>query len=497
MEQANARIRIGTCQSHGRSAARCSLPAGSGAGTDIRLALTADYPIGHRPRNHGTHRCASQIRAASVVQVAGLIGFCGTALFLSTTARAENAGILISPIIDPEYSRDRNVSVNERTHPDYDPLGLRVGTFIVHPSLSAAANITNNVYLDDGNKKSDVYGSIVPVVTIDSDWSVHRFGLIAAGDLRRYANQTLRNQNAWYVYSQGRVDVTSDANIQIDTQLDKSYESPYSGDLIQNLTVPSTFLRKMSAIRATYQPGRVRLIVAVDISSLNFSTLRFANGSTRTQSYRNRAVYRGSGVYEYAISPSISVYAQAIYDKTNYDENFIGTQPNRDSKGFNLLSGTNFDLAGLARGSIGIGYSKRQYLASYFYRSAQGLSAQVKVELFPNELTTVGLTVQRQLQDVSLSNNSAYWENRLEATADHELRDNLILSASAEAARRKYVKTTDLVNVYQFQLNGRYEASRGLGFTAGIAYGSDHPSGTSFGNPFHELRGTLGVRIRG
>lgn len=408
-----------------------------------------------------------------------------------------SATVFLPPAIDQDYNRDRNVSVTERPHPEYDPIGLRLGSFVLHPSVTVASAYTDNVYLDDKNKKADVYANILPFLSVDSDWANHRFGLAAAGDIRRYANQTLKNQNAWYVYSQGRLDVKRDLAIQFDAQIDKTYESPYSEDVVANLTVPSTYLRKLAAVRATYKPGRTRLIASVDVSTFDFNTIRFASGATRDQSFRDRRVYRTSGVYEYALSPSLSVYGQATYDKTDYVDDFIGAQPNRDSTGLSVIGGANFDLAGIARGSFGIGFSRRRYDAIAFYTPAQGFSAQAKVELFPTELTTVTITLQRQLQDVSLSTSGAFWNNRGTISVDHELLRNMIVSASADFVRREYVELQAYSDVYQFQTNARYQASRRLGFTAGVSYGLNQPNGAFLGNPFSELRGLLGVRIKG
>lgn len=428
----------------------------------------------------------------------GLLGGAlGASLFFANgTAHAQTQSVLIQPAIDPDYNRGRNVSVLERPHPDYDALGIRLGSFYLYPSLAAGPVLTNNVYLDDGNKKADVYASFQPVLSVNSDWSNHRLNLVAAGDLRRYATQSLKNQNAWYVDGQGRIDVHSDVKVQLDAQIDKTYESPYFEDVVANLTVPSTFLRTYGAVTATYVPGRSRLIATADVSKYAFNTLRFADGSSRDQAYRDRTLYRGAVSYEYALSPSVAVYGQAAYDTTNYVTLAPNNHPNRDSTGFSLTAGTNFDLAGLARGSIGIGYSRRHYNATQVYPVAQGVSAQAKVELFPDELTTVLILAQRQLQDVSLSSSGAFWNNRVYVNVDHELLSNLIVSANIEAVRRQYVESRLYTDVYQFQTGGRYQANRRLGFNAELAYGQGRPSGLGLGNPFKELRATIGVRIR-
>lgn len=424
----------------------------------------------------------------------GALSLYGMVLGVSNAARAQT--VLIEPAIDPDFNRGRNISVTERAHPDYDALGIRVGSFVVRPAVSIASVATSNVYLDDSNKKSDVYLALLPILTVDSDWSNHRLGIVAAGDIRRYVSQNLRNQNAWYLYSHGQLDVRRDANLQVDAQLDKSYESPYSEDIAANLTIPSTYFRKSLALKGTLTPDRSRFVATADVNSYAFSTLRFANGASRDQHYRDRTVYRFASTYDYGLTPSISVFGQATLDVTSYLTRLPSGQPNRDSTAYSFSVGTNFDLAGLARGSLGIGYSQRHYNAVQFFPPAHGLSAQAKVEFFPTELTTVQLLAQRQIQDASLGNSGAFFNNLVALTVDHELLVNLIVSANAQVVRRQYLETRQRTDVYQIQAGARYQASRRLGFNGQVSYGLSRPDGLGLGNPFHEMRATLGVRLR-
>jgi len=423
-----------------------------------------------------------------------VLGFGGHVLLMSSSASAQTE--LITPAINPDYNRDRNISVQERPHPDYDQLGIRVGSFVVRPSLTLNAVTTSNVYLDDTNKKGDIYANLLPFLAVDSDWSVHRFSLVAAGDLRRYARTVLKNQNAWYVYGHGQLDVHSDLNLQADAQIDKSVESPYFGDVIANLTVPSSYLRTMGAIKASYAAGRSRFSLATDISRFAFNAVRFGDGRTRDQRSRNRSVYRAAGIYEFALSPSVAVYAQANADLTKYEVPQTNGSPNRDSNEFAISIGTNFDLARMARGSIGIGYSRRHYDVTRLYPTAQGISAQAKVDLFPSELYTIKIVAQRQLEDVNLANGGAFWNNLVSIGVDHEITDNAIMSASVEAIRRDYLELRSHSEVYQARLSGTYQLSRQVGINVDLSYGSNRPVGSNLGNPFHEISSTIGIRIR-
>lgn len=393
------------------------------------------------------------------------------------------------------YDRGHNISVVERPRPEYDPIGVRFGSFVVNPQLITSLGYTSNVFNDNNNRKGDAFVALEPYVTAASDWSVHQLRLTAAGDLRRFATQTVRNQDAWYVQGQGRVDVTSDTSLRFDAQVDRTFESPFSADVVANLTVPSRYLHNMVSGRAIFGAGQSRLTAEVERNSYTFSPVEFADGIERSQRYRDRVGVATSLTYELGFSPSLSSYVRVELDRNDYDTLAFG-QPNRDSVGYRAVIGSNFDLAGVARGTIAVGYSDRSFSASGLYPNARGVSAEARADWFPSELTTVGVLLQRRLIDADLVNAGTSWESRARVTLDHELLYNLIVTIGAEANRREYPASARRTNQYRAEINSRYQITRWLGLSGDVGYGSSRPSGANLGNPFDELRARLSLRIR-
>lgn len=410
-------------------------------------------------------------------------------------AYAQATPILIEPLPTPDYDRDRNVSVSQRPKPEYDALGIRLGSFVASPSTAVSMAFSDNVYTNNDNKHSDIYLIFQPYLNVSSDWNVHRMSLTAAGDIRRYASQTLKDQNTWYVYTDGRLDIGRDIRVELDAQIDRAVESPYSEDIAANLTVPSSYLRTLAAVKGVHTGGQSRITGTLDRSTYTFSDIRFADGVRRTQDYRDRTINRGSLAFEKAASPSASFYVQATYDITDYSSPTFFGQPNRDSKGYVLALGSSFDLAGLARGTVAVGYTYRDYDAN-LYADPEGLSVQARAEWFATELTTVNLAAQRRLLDVSLGNSGAYWDTRIRAGADHELLYNLVVSGGIEAIDRNYTEYNARTRVYQADLGARYQANRWLGLEAQIGFGSSRSTGDRLTNPFDELRSFIRVQVR-
>ncbi|QNG48497.1 outer membrane beta-barrel protein [Sphingobium yanoikuyae] len=410
-------------------------------------------------------------------------------------AQASNSTTLIQPVISPDFRRDRNVSVLERPHPDFDPLGYRLGSFLVNPALTVSPGFTSNVYTDNANKKSDFFLITQPSLSLTSDWNVHRLRLVASGDIRRYAKATVRNQNGWSTSVTGRLDVSQDLVVDLIGEAGRRFESPFADDVVANTTNVSSYLQTMLNARATYKMGRTRFVGGLERSTFEFNSVDFIDRPSRDQGFRDRTMDRITGIADFALSPSLSLYAELIYDRNEYDTLLANGNPNRDSNGYAIIGGTNFDLAGLMRGSVGVGYSRRDY-KSELYPDAKGLSVEAEVEFFPSPITTVGITARRQIQDAALGSTSAYSDNRVGVRIDHEFLENLIISTTADITRRDYFESPQYTDVLSVATEARFQMTRGLSFGGNLRYGSSRPHGSSLGRSFDEFRATISVRIR-
>jgi hypothetical protein len=395
----------------------------------------------------------------------------------------------------PDTDRDRNESVVQRPHPDYDAIGVRLGTVIINPSMTLSTLATNNVFVNNANKMSDVALVYQPYVRASSDWSRHRIVAEAAGDIRRFETATTRNQNAWYVNGQGRVDISQRVVATVDLQASRVFESPYTNDLALNVTIFSRYLRKTGALKVVYTGGRVRGTVIHDRTSYAFNAFELPDGSFRTQQRRNRTVNRNILLGEFALTPSISVYGQTVYEVTSYPFRLDDGSANRDSSGIAALAGISVDLAGLMRGAIGVGYNKRDFRAAT-YKDVAGPSIQARVQFFPSPITNFSIAVQREFQDANFGGGGAFTSTRFIADIDHELLQNLILSASTTVTKRDYADQDSSTNVFQASAGTRYQLTRSLSLGATSNYGKTKPNGLILGNPFSELRGMLSVRFR-
>jgi len=451
----------------------------------LYLFLSARSAGSFAPQRHCFFRAVKGLFLAS----AG-ISFLGAG-----AARAQVYTTLVTPTIEPDYQRDRNVSVLEQSHPDFEAVGIRVGSFNVNPQISAELGASNNVYEAASNKIGDVFASIQPYLHVNSNWSSNEVGLDASGDVRRYLHQVARNQDAWQVVPHVRLDVDEDFSVRLEGQAGRYYESPYTSNATSNEEVLSYYYRIMGSARTAYTQGRIRVEGAVDTTSLTFNLIQFPDGSKIDQTYRNRVMNRGTLLAEYALSPSVSLFTQGTVDQAKYQEKFIFGQPNRDSTGYKISGGISMDLAGLLRGSLGVGYTRRSY-KSAIYKGISGISAQGKIDFFPTPITTVTLTAQRLIQDASLGNVSGYIDTRFGGEIDHEVLENLILTSNVAYYSQSFPTLNSRRHFLTVGGGGTFWFNHSVGVKLGVTYAQSHPTNSIVGVPFTELSTMISLSFR-
>lgn len=468
------------------SSSGCAWRGRATAGGDVRRALYTLKCLAVRRapfRKFGTAILRGALCAAP------FLGYTGTA-----HAQVE-ATTLVEPAIQADYSRDRNVSVTQQSSPDFNPVGVSIGTFNAFPSVSLSTGATTNVYLNDANKRGDVFAALQPSLIVFSNWSNHQLYLDAQGEMERFAKETLRDRDSYHINARGRLDITREWKAEASLMASRAAESPYSANQLTDAVVLSQYDRVAPSLRVERQVGRSRLVATVEQISFRFNDLLLGNGTIRSQRERDRTVRRVAGQFEYALSPSISVYSQVNYDKTSYEALRLNGSANRDSKAWSIIGGTNFDLAGLMRGTVGIGYTNRNYRAA-IYDDARGLSLQARLELFLSPLTTATVSAQQLLQDSNLGNGSAYRDSRVSIKVDHALLRNLLLSGGVTLAKQTLLETDADTNLAFASFTATYQSSRELGISANVRYGDASSKDSAITVPFQELRGQLSVRIR-
>ena len=391
-----------------------------------------------------------------------------SALLLSAGAATAQTLIAVPDFGAPDiYGRGKNVSVLERDRPDYQAIGVHNGGFTIYPRIVIGVEAVDNVFATP-TKQSDTAEVIHPSVIAQSNWSRHSLTLSAYLDQALFNHYKTEDTTAWSLSANGRVDVHGESYINIGADIQHQFEARGSEVAVINTVHPVSYNTQGLYIRALYGEDRVRGSVDGVYRAYQYQNQDDTLGNLVDEDLRDFSDEAISGRLDYALTPDTAAFGKVTYTDTEYVRGVIGS-PKRDSTEVKALVGGNFDLTGLARGEIGIGYVDRQYQSSA-YTGISGLSVAAKVEYFPTQLLTLTLVAQRQVNDASFSSSGGYFQNTVTAEADYELRRNIIISGAGGYEQDQFSGISRTDNVWNGQVQGRYFLTRDVGLGATLSY---------------------------
>ena len=95
----------------------------------------------------------NMIERSATQRTAWLFGLFMAWHFQPSTAHAQD--------FEPGAPEDR---AGARSQPEYDPLGIRLGTVVIHPRLSFSSTYDTNVFAAPDNEQSDFYYTVTPAI---------------------------------------------------------------------------------------------------------------------------------------------------------------------------------------------------------------------------------------------------------------------------------------------------------------------------------------------
>ncbi len=376
------------------------------------------------------------------------------------------------------FDRTNNVGVRDRSRPDYSALGINVGAFVVHPSLTIAPEYDDNIFASHSDQTSDLVTAIEPSVQIRSNWVRNEVDAYAQLVSDVYASHSGENTTDYQIGGSGRLDVFRASDVTASFSYSHSTESRTAEDADNAASSPVQYDQIVGSLGALQTLNRLRFSETFDVQRLSFQNTTTFNGAALDQGFRDDTEYDLLGRADYALDPEISVFVSGTVNTRVYDEKPPQTSIDRSSSGFQTTVGTDFDLTRLARGQFQVGYLSQHYVSGLFH-PVSGPAAQARIEYFLSDLTTITFHLNRSVFDAQDPTAISVLQTATGLQVDQELLRNLILSAQLnyETDSFKGIDRTD--DRFSTSLSGTYLLNRHLGLTAEYSFLGQTSSGSS------------------
>jgi hypothetical protein len=359
----------------------------------------------------------------------------------------------------PEATNPERQSVLQRGRPDYDPLGITAGSFVIFPQVDVDEAYNSNVFVTTNSAKGDFITSLLPSVAVNSNWNSDALNFTASGNINRYAKQVSENNSNASASVNGRLDVERDIYFTGILGYQLLHEDRTSPDTVVNQKNPIEYQLATAKAGFVREPGRLGLRVDGEADWLSYNNGVTSTGTTIPETDRNHAVYIGTPRVQYEIAPGYHAFIKTPFNDRVYQNTRDHTGFDRNSKGYEVDAGTALDLGHVLTGEIYVGYLDQGYDDSRL-KTVSGANFGGNLLWNVTAVTSLRLSAIRTVEETTLSPASSYLQTVVSPSVEHELMSNVLLTSGFNYMVQDFQGVTRTDDTYAATAGLRYLINR-------------------------------------
>jgi hypothetical protein len=335
------------------------------------------------------------------------------------------------PVLTDLDSQDdvapEDTPVKTRLRPEYDARGIRSGSWMFNPSLTAGGFYDSNVFSSPTVKQSDIAGQLGASLRAHSLWERHGIDLTASSLSTWYRDHSGLNQTDSKVKGTGRFDIDHA------TALLGAFQAAYLHEGVGTLSSPAGAVEPTpysllsGDLTLRHESGRVTGSAGASVDSYDFGSTRAQDGTVISQDARDGQVYRAHSRIDYAFSDKLAYFAAV---EGNW-RNLRGTPAQSlSSDGYRALTGFDVEFTPLIKGEIAGGYL-HQHFFDQLIGNVDGPAYRAKLTWSASRKLDIYFNAEQIVTEASDTSATGILANALQLGADYEFLPNVILSGAA------------------------------------------------------------------
>lgn len=307
------------------------------------------------------------------------------------------------------------------TYPqDYKPLGIRAGSFMLHPGVQLAAQWTDNVFYANQDLSSDVIFHIRPYIRAQSTWSRHSLNISLAADFARYADFSERDYEDYFFGITGQVDVKNRSYFSYSADYMDLHEGLNNRTSEQGVE-PTRYNMYGGSVGYDHTFNRLSLGATYAINYLSFDNVIGGDGGIIDNEDRNRSDNNIGLRASYQFQTDKAAYVNYSFGSVDYDQQFDRNGYDRTGSYYSVGGGLSFSITGKLNGNIGAVYSDRGYDDPRLPNTS-GWGGSAGLQWTPTHLTSIYGSIATSAQETTDSNSSGFLGTVYSLRVDHELK---------------------------------------------------------------------------
>ena len=367
---------------------------------------------------------------------------------------------------DPDNREEippEDMPVKKRQQPGYEPVGIRAGSWMYNPSLTAGSFYDSNVFASNTTPSSDVAAVIEPTLRAHSLWGRHGV------DVKLNAQSTVYNQNSSLNQTNASLKGAGWLDITRDTVLLTNFQVAHLNEGVGTLTAPANAISPTpydllsGDVTLRKEFNRLTASVGLRTDSYEFGSTRAQDGSVINQDARDGQIYALHSRIDYAISSTLGWFGGVEGNQRD----LRGTPGHTlDSQGYRALSGVTVALSNLVTGEFGAGYVQQRF-DDPTIGTIDGPSYRARLTWRPTRLLDVHFNAEQLVTQTSDTSATGVLANAVQLGLDYELRRNVIVSLAGGYENDRFFGQLRKDNVVTSDTRVKYLVNR---FSAVAAY---------------------------
>lgn len=368
----------------------------------------------------------------------------------------------------------------------YDPIGIRVGSFVLFPEAEIGALWTDNV-LKSRDAVSDKAVEVVPAARLVSNWSRHALELRGAADLSYFDDFPSEDDRGYLAEARSRLDVTRRTNLQglASHEVSQESRSAIDASLVGDRTEVTT---SRAGVTFNQRFNRMRVQLRGAFADVDYAA---SNGVSNDE--RDVQTAEQAARISWELKPTLTAFIDGAINERDYAA-AAGDGLRRNSDGERLRAG--FDLGSTSqtwRGEFSVGWG-RQTADADVLGAAEGYLLDANVAWRPTALTSVLLSARSEIDDTITPGAAFAFSRSGGIEVRHALRRYAVASAGIAYLDRRIEDTEFQEDEWRTSLGLEYYLNREavlFGRYQHIVFHSTQPDGDWTAD---EVR--VGVRVR-
>ncbi|MBA1140801.1 outer membrane beta-barrel protein [Mesorhizobium neociceri] len=340
--------------------------------------------------------------------------------------------------LDPGAERTDAIE-GQKKKPEDDPYaatGIKVGSFLLRPTLEQGVTVTSNADSSAGGK-SAVLSETALRFSATSDWRENSAVIDGYGNFRN----TISGQKI----NEGRGRIEGTLNVDLDNELraiaklgyEIAPESASSPDAIAGVTSQPIRQTVDGSLAVKKDVGKLRFALTGAVSHDIYGDAKLTNGTILSQKDRDSTLYTATLRTGYEISPAITPFAEVEVGRRAYDLRVDSSGFERSSTRLGARAGVEVDMGEKLAGEFSAGWL-REAIDDNRLEANSGASVNADLKWSPERGTIIGLTAQTMIEGTTTANESGdiLYSGRL--TGERQIRADLTGNAALGLDWRNY-----------------------------------------------------------